>query len=199
MNSGQLVRSTRAFVAVLIIAGAKLLCAQSSIVPLVIVSASATESHTSADQFLTAFINAAMRSKGANSVACVATATRTRPDLAVKIVVCAFNVARLNSHSLSGRLPVALIDQIIKAAIVAAPQSAGDIVKAAIDSEPYARATILAAALATAPGERAEIFAAARETSAMSMLALAITATINPVDRGGVGDVNSPEQPPMTP
>src|SRR5437588_5792780 len=181
------------------------LCAQDSapvadsIALPIIVRASSSTQHVSADQFLAAFITTAARLNGPKFVAAVGTASKMRPDLASKVVVCALNIARLNSHSPAGQLSFAVIDQIIKAAIVAAPQSASDIVRAAISSEPYARASIVAAAVAAAPGEEAEIHVAASESSPMSIFASAITATLNPVNSGGLGDVNSPEQPPVAP
>src|SRR5713101_2828645 len=103
----------------------------------VIVRASSSAAQTSTDQFLSGFITTAARSEGATFISCVATAAKLRPDLAGKIVVCALNISRLNSHSPDGRLGFAMIDQIVKAAVSAAPESEADIVKAAIASEPY--------------------------------------------------------------
>ena len=183
----------------------RLLCAQDSasvgdsVAPPIIVRASSSTQQVSADQFLAGFITTAARLNGAKFIAAVGTASKVRPDLASKVVVCALNIARLNSHSPAGQLSFSVIDQIIKAAVVAAPQSASDIVRAAISSEPYARASIVAAAVTAAPGKEAEIHVAASESSPMSMFAAASTATLNPVNSGGLGDVSSPEQPPVAP
>jgi len=183
----------------------RLLCAQDSasvgdsVAPPIIVRASSSTQQVSADQFLAGFITTAARLNGAKFIAAVGTASKVRPDLASKVVVCALNIARLDSHSPAGQLSFSVIDQIIKAAVVAAPQSASDIVRAAISSEPYARASIVAAAVAAAPDEEAAIHLAASASSPMSMFAAAITATLNPVNSGGLGDVSSPEQPPIAP
>jgi hypothetical protein len=169
------------------------------IAPSITVQASKDAAQTAADEFLTGFITTAVRLEGPKFISCVTTAATLRPDLAGKIVICALNIARLNSHLPGGRLSFAMIDQIVKAAVAAAPQSAASIVKAAVESEPYARSLIIAAALATAPGQEAEIQGAANETQPMSMLASAATAGANPVNNGGLGDVISPEQPPAGP
>jgi len=163
------------------------------------VHASNCAAQTATDKFLTGFITTAARLEGPKFISCLATAVKRRPELAGKIVVCALNIARLNSHLPGGQLSFATIDQIVKAAVTAAPQSAAAIVKAAIESEPYARAWVIAAAIAAAPGQEAEINAAANGTSSMSMFASAAAAGINPVNNGGLGDVVSPEQPPAGP
>jgi hypothetical protein len=127
----------------------------------------------------------------------VAKAVTFRPDLAGKIVVCALNIARLNSHLPGGRLSCAKIDQIVRAAVTAAPQSVASIVKAAIESEPYARSCIVAAAVEAAPGQEAEINAAANEAQPMSIVLTA--GRFNPADNTPFDNVNSPEQPPVGP
>jgi hypothetical protein len=167
------------------------------IVPSITVQASSSAAQTAADQFLAGFITTAVRLEGQKFISCIATAAKLRPDLAAKIVVCALNIARLNSRLPGGQLSFATIDQIVKAAVTAAPQSAAAIVKAAIESEPYARVSIIAAAIAAAPGQEAEINAAANETRPMSMFALA--PSINPVENLPSSNVNSPEQPPAGP
>ena len=58
---------------------------------------------------------------------------------------------------------------------------------------------IAPAAVTAAHGKEAEIHVAASESSPMSMFAAASTATLNPVNSGGLGDVSSPEQPPVAP
>lgn len=163
------------------------------------VRASNSAVQTASDEFLAGFISAAVQLEGLKFLACLTTAATLRPDLAAKIVVCALNIARLKSHLPDGTLSFATIDQIVKAAVTAAPRSAADIVKAAIGSEPYAHAWIISAAVAAAPGQEAEINAAANATPPMSMLASAATAGLNPVNNRGLGDVNSPEQPPAGP
>jgi hypothetical protein len=148
-----------------------------------------------ANEYLTAFISTAVRLDGAKFTSCLATAVKLHPDLAGKIVVCALNISRLNVHPLVGRLPFGTIDQIIKAAVVAAPQATADIVKAAIRSEPYARNYIITAALAVAPDQQSSIRATVNETTPISILALA--ASLNPTENGLPANVNSPEQPPV--
>ena len=148
-----------------------------------------------AAEFLTTFISTAVRLDGVKFISCLATAVKLHPDLAGKIVVCALNISRLNAHPLAGRLSVDTIDQIIKAAVGAAPEAASDIVKAAIQSEPYARASIIAAALAVAPDQESSIRAAASQTVPMSILPS--FATLNPKDNAPSDNVNSPEQPPV--
>ena len=150
-----------------------------------------------ATQFLSGFISTAMRLNGPNLISCTATAVKARPDLADKIIVCALNIARINGRSFAGRLPVALINQLIKAAVAAAPTASSAIVKAAIASEPYARDSIIAAAVAAAPDQESEIQVAAANSSTMSMLAMTVTS--NPSEAGPLGPVNSPEQPPSGP
>jgi hypothetical protein len=147
-----------------------------------------------AAEFLTTFISTAVRLDGVKFIARLATAVKLRPDLAGKIVVCALNISRLNAHPL-GRLSVDTIDQIIKAAVGAAPEAAADIVKAAIQSEPYARASIIAAALAVAPDQESSIRNVVNEMTPMSILPS--FATLNPEDNAPSGNVNSPEQPPV--
>jgi hypothetical protein len=167
------------------------------IVPSITVQASNSAAQTAADEFLTGFIATAVRLQGPNFISCVATAATLRPDLAGKIVVCALNIARLNSHLPGGRLSCATIGQIIKAAVTAAPESAASIVKAAIGSEPYARSCIVAAAVAAAPGQEVEINAAANEAQPISILPTA--GRFNPKDNAPFENVNSPEQPPPGP
>jgi hypothetical protein len=148
-----------------------------------------------ANEFLTAFISAAVRLDGEKFISCLATGVKLRPDLAGKIVVCALNISRLNVHPLMGRLPLSTIDQIIKAAVAAAPEAAADIVKAAIQSESYARNYIIAAAVAVAHDQESSIRATVNETTPISILALA--ASLNPTENGLPANVNSPEQPPV--
>jgi hypothetical protein len=150
-----------------------------------------------ASEFLTAFISTAVRLDGAKFISCLATAVKLRPDLAGKIIVCALNISRLNAHPLAGRLSFGTIDQIIKAAVAAAPEAASDIVKAAIQSEPYARECIISAAIASAPEEESAIRAAVSEMTPMSILPTA--GRFNPADNAPFGNVNSPEQPPAGP
>jgi hypothetical protein len=163
------------------------------------VRASNSAAQTRNDEFLAGFISAAVKLQGLKFPARLRTAVTLRPDLAGKIVVCALNIARLNSHLPDGTLSFAAINQIITTAVAAAPQSAADIVKAAIESEPYARAWIVAAAVAAAPDQAARNHAAANENQPMSMLASATAPGFNLVNNGGVGPVNSPEQPPAGP
>jgi len=148
-----------------------------------------------ASEFLTAFISTAVRLDGLKFISCLATAVKLRPDLAGKIVVCALNISRLNAHPLAGRLPLGTIDQIIKAAVAASPETASDIVKAAIQSEPYARASIIAAALAVAPDQESRIRNVVNEMTPVSILPS--FATLNPKDHAPSDNVNSPEQPPV--
>jgi hypothetical protein len=148
-----------------------------------------------ANEYLTAFISTAVRLDGPRFISCLATAVKLRPDLAGKIVVCALNISRLSVHPLAGRLPFSTIDQIIKAAVAAAPEAAADIVKAAIQSEPYARNYIIAAAVAVAPDQESSIRATVNETTPISILAL--SASLNPTENGLPANVNSPEQPPV--
>jgi hypothetical protein len=150
-----------------------------------------------ANEYLTAFISAAVRLDGAKFTSCLATAVKLRPDLTGKIVVCALNISRLNVHPLVGRLPFSTIDQIIKAAVAAAPEAAADIVKAAIQSEPYARNYIIAAALAVAPDQESSIRSTVNDTTPMSLSPL--VASFNPIERIPFDNVNSPEQPPVEP
>jgi hypothetical protein len=161
------------------------------------VEASKSAAQTAADEFLTGFISTAVRFEGPRFLSCVATAVKFRADLAGKIVVCALNIARLNSHLPGGRLSCVTIDQIVKAAVTAAPQSAASIVKAAIKSEAYARSCIVAAAVAAAPGQEEEINEAANEVQLMSILPTA--GRFNPADNAPFENVNSPEQPPAGP
>jgi hypothetical protein len=161
------------------------------------VRASNSASQGTSDEFLTGFIAVAVRFEGPKFISRIATAAKLRPDLAGKIVVCALNIVRLKSHLPGGRLSCATIDQIVKAAVTAAPQSAASIVKAAIESELYARSCIVAAAVAAAPGQEAEINAAANEVQLASILPTA--GRFNPKDNAPFDNVNSPEQPPIGP
>lgn len=160
------------------------------------VRASSSAAQTAADQFIAGFITTTVRLEGSKLISCITTAAKLRPDLASKIVVCALNISRLSSHLPGAGLSFAIIDQIVRAAIAGAPESAAAIVKAAIESEPYARESIIAAAIAVAPDQESEINAAANETSPMSMFAL--RGRINPVE-DRPSSVNSPEQPPAGP
>jgi hypothetical protein len=165
----------------------------------IMVRASSSAAQTATDRFLTSFITTAVRLEGLKFFACVTTASTLRPDLAGKIVICSLNLLHLNSNLADGRLSLAVIDQVVKAAVTAAPQSAADIVKAAIESEPYARTGIIAAAVAAAPNQATHIYSAASQSQPMTMFASAAPAALNPVNNGGVGPVNSPEQPPAGP
>src|SRR5436305_161573 len=149
----------------------------------IVVKGSSTQ--ISADQFLAGFIATAARLRGGKFIASVTAAVQMRPDLAAKVVTCALNIARLNSHSTNGQIPLPVIDQIVKAAVSAAPQNAVEIVKAAVKSEPYARASIVVAAISAAPDEAAEIQIAATGTSSTSMLASLVIPATNPVNNGG--------------
>jgi hypothetical protein len=159
------------------------------------VRASDSAAESANDEFLASFISAAVQLEGPKFLACMTAAASLRPDLAGKIVICALNIARLNSHPVNGTLSFAMINQIIKTVVTAAPQSATDIVKKAIESEPYALAWIIVAAVSAAPEEESEINAAASETSSM----FAFASRINPVEDLASGNVNSPEQPPAGP
>ena len=165
----------------------------------IIVKGSATGAESQPDQTLAVFITTAMRLRGPKFLAYLSSTVQTRPDLAARIVVCALNISRLNLPSTQSQLPLALIDQIVKTAVAAAPESATEIVSAAIRCEPYARTTIVAAAITAAPAQASEIAMAMNQTSSVSMFALASAAAINPVNDGGAGAVNSPEQPPSVP
>src|SRR2546430_17726115 len=150
------------------------------------VHASSSAAQTAADQFIAGFITITVRLEGSKLNSCITTAAKLRPDLASKIVVCALNISRLNSHLPGAGLSFAIIDQIVRAAIAGAPESAAAIVKAAIESEPYVRELIIAAAIAVAPDQEAEIQAAADQTRSMSMFALVNAGVFNPVDNGGL-------------
>ena len=166
-----------------------------AVAPTVTVSASASDN--SAAQFLSGFISSAMRLNGQNLASCVATAVKVRPDLAGKLVVCALNIARIKTQSVTGRLSLDTINQIIKSAIAAAPWVASAIVTAAIESEPYARESIVAAAISAAPDQESEIRVALASSSSMSILPRLVA--FNPSETGPSGSVNSPEQPPSGP
>ena len=161
------------------------------------VKATNSVAQTEADEFLAGFITTAGRLEGQKFISCVTTATKLRPDLAARIAVSALNIAHLNSRLPGGHLSCGTIDQIVKAAVTAAPQNAASIVKAAIKSEPYARSCIVAAAIAAAPEQEAEIEAAANETQTMSILPTA--GRFNPADNTPFEEVTSPEQPPPGP
>ena len=173
------------------------LAAREETIAAITVQASNSAAQSAADEFLTGFITTAVRLEGPKLISCVTTAAKLRPDLAARIAVCALNIARLNSHLFGGRLSCATIDQIVRAAVTGAPQSAASIVKAMIKSEPYARDCIIAAALAAAPDEESEINEAASEMSPMSMFVW--RGRINPVEDLPSSNVNSPEQPPVGP
>ena len=166
-----------------------------AVAPTIIVRASVSDD--SATQFLSGFISTAIKSNGKNLISCVASAVKLRPDLASKIVVCALNIARINQQSVTARLPLNTINQIIKAAVAAAPSAASAIVTAAVESEPYARASIIAAAISAAPDQESEIRIALAANSSMSILPVLVA--FNPSEAGPSGNVNSPEQPPSGP
>lgn len=204
MFSGSSSRRGRAFLALTGVLSLTVVSAQQAAPPPdetifapITVRASNSVAQIATDEFLTGFITAAVRFEGPKFISRITTAAKLRPDLAGKIVVCALNIARLKSHLPGGRLSCAMIDQIVKAAVIAAPQSAASIVKAAIESAPYARSCIVAAAVAAAPGQEAEINAAASETSPMATFVW--TGRINPAEDLPSSNVNSPEQPPVGP
>jgi hypothetical protein len=164
-------------------------------VPPITVRASAT-AQTPDGQFVNSFIATAVRLTGAKFFSCISTAAKARPELAAKLVVCALNIARLNTQSVTGQLPAGVIDQIVKAAVSSAPAFAVDIVKAAIESEPYAKSSIVAAAVAAAPDQEAEIVA--NSTGSMSIFASAGVTTVSPLNDVAIRPV-SPEQAPIIP
>jgi hypothetical protein len=205
MNFGPIIRKRFALLPLAAILPIKLLCAQDTgptaeaVVAPIIIRASSVTAHPKPDQFLAGFITAAGRLKGARFIAYLTTATKTRPDLALQLVVCALNITRLNINPSDGHLPLATIDQIVRTVVTGAPDHAAEIVEAAINSEPYACACIVAAAVAAAPEHEAEIHTAASCASTGSMLAFAVFPAFNPVINGGLGPVTSPEQPPVAP
>jgi hypothetical protein len=160
------------------------------------VRASDSAAQSPNDEFLAGFISAAVQLEGPKFLACMMTAASLRPDLAGKIVICALNIARLNSYLPNGTLSFVAINQIIKTVVSAAPQSAADIVEKAIESEPYARASIIAAAVAAVPAEESEINTAATGTQVISFFASVSFNRFNPIENA---EVNSPEQPPVGP
>ena len=157
------------------------------------VRASDSAAQSANDEFLASFISAAIQLEGAKFLTCTTAAASLRPDLAGQIVICALNVARLNSHPANGTLSFATINQIIKTVVAAAPRSAADIVKKAIESEPYAREWIIVAAISAAPDEELEINAAATGTQPTSFFVSVNFTRFNPIENA---EVNSPEQPP---
>jgi hypothetical protein len=161
------------------------------------VRASNSAAQTAGNEFLTGFITMAIRFDGPKFTSCVATAVKRRPDLAADIVVSALNICRINVQPPETRPSFALVYQIVKAAVSAAPKEAPVIVRAAIKSESHARECIIDSAIAAAPDQEAAILAAAGETMPMSILPTA--GRFNPKDNAPFGTVNSPEQPPAAP
>jgi len=161
------------------------------------VRASNSVAQIATDEFLTGFITMAVRSIGPKLTSCVATAVKLRPDLAANIAVSALNISRLNVRPAESRLSCAIVYQIVKAAVSAAPKAAPVIAKAAIKSEPHLRECIISAAIAGAPEEESAIRAVVSETEPMSILPTA--GRFNPADNLPFGNVNSPEQPPVGP
>src|SRR5207302_8051123 len=87
--------------------------AADSVAPPIIVTASSSTRQVSSDQFVAGFITTAARLNGAKFIAAIGTASKMRPALAPKVVVCALNIARLNSHPRTTQLSFVVIDQII--------------------------------------------------------------------------------------
>ena len=167
--------------------------------PPMLVTASSSAAQATPSAFLTSYISTAGRRNGSKLISCLTTAIKLRPDLAGKIVVATLNICRLNTSPLTGRLPLATINQIVTAAVAAAPESVTNIVKAAIQSEPYARSSIVAAATAAAPQQASNVQAVAVSiSSASSMSILSSVASFNPAEDATL-PVNSPEQPPSGP
>jgi hypothetical protein len=161
------------------------------------VRASNSAAQTASNEFLTGFITMAIRFDGPKFTSCVATAVKLRPDLAADIVVSALNISRINVQPPETQPSCALVYQIVKAAVSAAPKEAPVIVKAAIKSDSHARECIVDAAIAAAPDQAAAILAAAGET--MPMWILPTAGRFNPKDNAPFDNVNSPEQPPAAP
>lgn len=158
-------------------------------------------------QFLKAFTAVALRIQPRELPSYVIAAVNLRPELAPNIVAVAVKAAVKN---LEGR-PTALcaiIERIVRAAIIANPDAVVAVVRAAASSAPPLRHCVANGAISAAPQAKDAILQAAR-ANALPFAFLTFSAsgqsgfsyaspTLNPANISDLGEdeVNSPEQPP---
>ncbi|HEY2139968.1 MAG TPA: hypothetical protein VGH00_07805 [Chthoniobacterales bacterium] len=167
-------------------------------------------SQTRAREFVKAFNAVALRISPRALPEYVAAAINLRPALAPNIVAVAIKAAVKNLEAKPDAL-FRLIQQIVKVAVAANPDTAASITRAAVSVSPDSRRCILEAAVSAAPDNKDAISEAANlrtqpfaflTFSASDLSGFSFTpATLNPAnisDLGGDTSVNSPEQPPSS-
>ena len=147
-----------------------------------------------ADQFLKAFGSVLITKKLRDFPNYVSAAVTLRKDLAAKIVTTALKIAKLNKKKNDDGWEWA--NEIVVAAILAAPDLAESIVHAAILVIPQAKDSIVAAATKAAPDHAFFILRAAGEAQTLTFLDPFPFGSINPFKPGPSEPVTSPEQPP---
>lgn len=161
----------------------------------------------SAERFLVAYNAVIARVNLRQLPDYVTAAIRLRPDLSTQITTAAIRAAMrsaTNPHMLA-----AVVDRIVRAAILANPDAAVAIARAAVLAAPGLRDIIIAAAIAAAPQQRVAILEATNFGSSIAgifraagsegdfSIGFAAMSPANFSDTGG--NVNSPEQPPSRP
>jgi hypothetical protein len=158
-------------------------------------------------QFLKAFTAVALRIQPRELPAYVIAAVNLRPDLAPNIVAVAVKAAVKNSENRPTTL-CAIIERIVRAAIIANPDAVIAVVRAAASSAAPLRHCVANGAISAAPQLKDAILQAAA-ARALPFAFLTFSAshqsgfsyaapTLNPANISDLGDdeVNSPEQPP---
>ena len=158
-------------------------------------------------QFMKAFIAVAFRAHPRDLPQYVNAAINLRPDLAPNTVAVAVKAAVKNWETKPEAVCV-LIEQIVRAAIAANPDSAASIARAGASAAPTLVRCTINAAIAAAPESKDEILAVAgANTLSFAFLTFSASttdgisfsaATLNPAnisEPSEDGAVNSPEQP----
>lgn len=137
----------------------------------------------------------------------VTAAIRLRPDLSTQITASSIRAAGRNARN--RRAVCAVVDRVVRAAILANPDAAVAIARAAVQAAPALRQCIVAAAIAAAPQQRVAILEATAPGASLAGLlreagsegdfsfGFAAMSPANFSDIGGT--VVSPEQPPANP
>lgn len=160
-------------------------------------------------QFVKAFNAVALRTAPRDLPDYVIAATNLRPDLAPNVVAVAIK-AGIKNWEAKPEMLCALIERIVRAAIVVNPPAAASIAKAGASASTELRRCVLEAALSAAPDKKdAIVKAVTSPTQPFAFLTFSASdssgfsytaATLSPANISDLRDddnVTSPEQPPV--
>ncbi len=191
-----------AFSALLV--GPSMAAPSEEILKAVIVSGSVSNQTATLAHFVRAFGAVAMRVQPRELPNYTASAVRSRPDLAAKIVNAAVLAATAKTKS-NRPLLCSVVDRIIKAAIEANPGAAVEIAQSAVEANPELRDCIIAASILAAPDQKLAILEAIAGSSVLAAWShhsseetegfFGGSGSISPANfSSSEGSVNSPEQ-----